>query len=474
MKPPYARARAPLAVLASTLALAGCASFSPDGGMDRVSALTRERVGQPVTLQRDGAAADSARARVAELLRVPLSADSAVEVALLNNRGLQASLAGLGIAEADLVRAGRLRNPGFGIGRLSGSGTVEIDRSVMFDLLGLITLPIAREGEQRRFEQAQFQAAQDAVVLAAETRRAFYGAVAAQELLRYFEQVHETADISRELATRMAQAGNFNRLAQLREQAFHADATVQLARARQQALAERERLTRLLGLAGEQARFTLPDRLPDLPGAPVARQDAEQVAMDKRLDIQVARQQAEATARALGLTRSTRVVNVLEAGWQDKRESGGPRASGYEVALELPLFDFGATRVARAESTYLQAVNRAAALGAQAQSEVREAHAAYRTAYALARHYRDEVVPLRKRISEENLLRYNGMLISVFELLADAREQFAAVTGAVESLRDHWIAQTQLELALTARSPAGSSPASSSIAPAAAAAPVGH
>ena len=183
----------------------------------------------------------------------------------------------------------------------------------------------------------------------------------------------------------------------------------------------------------------------------------------------MARRGAESTARSLGLTRATRVVNVLEAGWQDQRQTGEARKDGYEIRLELPLFDFGSTRVARAEATYRQALHRAAQAGIEARSEVREAYSAYRTAYDLARHYRDEVVPLRKRISEENLLRYNGMLIGVFELLADAREQVAGVTGYVEALRDFWIAQTNLQTAMTGRSPAAASlapPSSASAAPA--------
>ncbi len=74
----------------------------------------------------------------------------------------------------------------------------------------------------------------------------------------------------------------------------------------------------------------------------------------------------------------------------------------------------------------------------------------------MAKHYRDEVVPLRKRISDENLLRYNGMLIGVFELLADSREQVRGVTGYVQALRDFWVAQTNLQTALTGRSPGSS------------------
>jgi outer membrane protein TolC len=102
---------------------------------------------------------------------------------------------------------------------------------------------------------------------------------------------------------------------------------------------------------------------------------------------------------------------------------------------------------------YMQAVNRAADVAVRARSEVREAYGAYRTAFDLARHYRDEIVPLRKGISDENLLRYNGMLISVFELLADARQQVAAVNGYIEALRDFWVAEATLDMALTGKSP---------------------
>ena len=182
--------------------------------------------------------------------------------------------------------------------------------------------------------------------------------------------------------------------------------------------------------------------------------------MDKRLDVQMARRSAEATAKALGLTKATRLVNVLQLGYANKSQTGEARENGYEIELELPLFDFGAARTARAEATYMQSLQRTAQVAVNAQSEVRESYSAYRMAYDLARHYRDEVVPLKKRISDENLLRYNGMLIGVFELLADSREQVTSVTGYVESLRDYWIAETDLQTALTGRSPGEGGPMS--------------
>ncbi len=463
--------RLALSALAS-LTLTGCASFSDDGGFDAVQQLTHERTGQSASYQATHQQGELARSRMAELLKLPLTPDSAVELAFLGNHELQASFTELGIAESDLVRAGRLSNPSIRIGRLSGGGTAEIDRAVMFDVLGLLTMPAARGIEQRRFEQTQLRAAQAAVGVAAEARRAFFSAVAAQQLAGYAAQVKDAADASSELARRMAQSGNFSALAQMREQSFQLDATLQFQRATQQAVAERERLVRALGLGNDQLGFTLPERLPDLPQAPAQPQDAEQTAMNKRLDVLIARRDTEATAQSLGLTRATRFINALHVGYQNQSTTGEARRDGYEIELELPLFDFGTARVARAEAIYMQSVHRTAQVALNARSQVRESYSAYRTAYEVARVYRDDVVPLRKLISDENLLRYNAMLSSVFELLADTREQIAGVTGAVESLRDHWIAETDLQSALTGGSPhapAGNSPTSSSGAPARAA-----
>jgi outer membrane protein TolC len=287
--------------------------------------------------------------------------------------------------------------------------------------------------------------------LAAQTRKAYFQALAAEETVRYMQQVQQAAEASAELARRMQQVGNFNKLQRAREQLFYADAALNLARAEQARQSTRERLTRLLGVWGEQTAFRLPERMPDLPKAPEDQPDIERVAMAQRLDVQGARLMAEQTAKNLGLTRTTRFVNVLELGYLNNRSNEAPTQRGWEIGLELPLFDGGDARTARAQAVYLQAVDRAAETAINARSEVREAYGAYRSAYDIALHQRDELVPLRKLIAEENLLRYNGMLIGVFELLADARLQIASVNSYIESLRDFWIAQADLEMALIGR-----------------------
>ncbi|MEF3192981.1 MAG: TolC family protein [Halothiobacillaceae bacterium] len=132
--------------------------------------------------------------------------------------------------------------------------------------------------------------------------------------------------------------------------------------------------------------------------------------------MRLAKQQAEGLARSLGLTRATRFINVLEAGVMNNTSNEAPPQRGYEIELTLPLFDWGEAKVARAEAIYMQAVENVRATALRARSEAREAYLRYRTAFDLARHYRDEIIPLRKYIGEQNVLRYNGMLMSVFEL----------------------------------------------------------
>jgi outer membrane protein TolC len=446
-------------VLSSLVLLSACAGFSPDAGFGKVEREAAARGAPEIRWIRSASEADSVRARVKELLVKALSAEDAVRVALLNNPGLQARYAELGIAEADLVQASRWSGPRLGFAQLKRGDETEREASVFFDVLGLLSIPLSTKAQEKRFDAAQQRAAQEALSLALETRKAWFGAVAAQQTAGYMGDVQLAAEASADLARRMAAVGNWPFLTQAREQAFYADATTQLARARQAELVAREKLTRLMGLWGEEVAYALPERLPDVPQAVQEGAELEARALRQRLDVQAARADAESLARSLGLTKVTRYVDLFEVGALRNTATGQPVQRGWELELRIPIFDFGGARSVRAEHLYMQAVSRAAETAIRARSEVRETYAAYRAAFDIARHYRDEIVPLRKRISEEMLLRYNGMLSSVFELLADSRDAVASVNAYLEAQRDFWIAEADMQMALTTGSP-GMMPAS--------------
>ncbi|AOK31219.1 MULTISPECIES: TolC family protein [Burkholderia] len=441
--------------------LAGCTTFSKDGGFGAVSSIATERLGKDAVIVKTDTDRDAVAKRTQQLLAKPLSMDDAVQIALLNNRGLQASYAELGLSEADLVQAGRLPNPGFTFSRTrAGNGDLSIGRAFSANVLSILTLPFAAHIEGRRFEQTKLETADAMLKLAAEARRAYINAVAAEQAANYANQVRDSADAGAELASRMRQAGNFSKLDYVREQAFYADSIAQAAKARQQAVSAREKLTRTMGVWGTGTQYTLPDRLPDLPKERPELKDLEQFAMQNRLDIQAAKLRTQGVASSLGLSNATRFINALDIGYQNNYETDKGREHGYEISIEIPIFDFGSAKVARAQAIYMQSVNRLAQTAIDARSEVRESYSAYASSYDVAKHYRDEVVPIRKTISDELLLRYNGMLVSVFELLADSREQVGAVNSYIDALKDYWLAETDLQQALGGRLPqAGAAPA---------------
>ena len=443
---------------AFVVAISGCATLSPDGDAADVQQLIQGKTGGvAVTLTQDPQAV---QATVADLLKSPVTAESAVRIALLNNPSLQASMATLGVSDADRVQMGRLPNPHFSIGRFTAGDTLEIERMLRFDVIGLLTLPWKAKWQGQQHELAKLMAAQDVVRLASDTRKAWITAVAAQQTAIYMRDVKDAADASAELARRMARVGNWSRLQQAREQVFLADATAQLARAEQSNFSEREKLVRLMGLWGQQINFTLAERLPDLPKAVTQMTDVEAQALRSRLDIRSAVSESTYVADQVGfktvmgffdglglsLTNSTTFDNAH--GDQETRR-------GFEIEIPLPIFDWGGARNARSKAMYLQSAARVREVAVKARSEAREAYHGYRTAYDLATHYRDEVVPLRKFINDELVLRYNGMLASVWDVLADTRFQVMSINNAIEAQRDFWLAEANLQTTLTGTSAGG-------------------
>ncbi|MCW5642721.1 MAG: TolC family protein [Rhodoferax sp.] len=437
--------------------LGGCAALSPDAGTADVQALVAGKTGA-VDARLPAQDAATAAATVGKLLESPVDAEAAVRIALLSNAGLRGSLATLGVSDALRAQAGTLPNPHFSIARLRMGDEVEIERMLTFNLVGLLTLPWKYQWQTQQHELAKLQAAQDVIRLAANTRKAWITAVAAQQTAAYMRDVKEAAEAGGELARRMARVGNWSRLRQAREQLTLNDATAQLARAEQAAFSARERLTRLMGLWGAQADFRLAERLPDLPKDVTPMTDIEARALRERLDVRSAMAQSRYVAEQMGFTRVTGYVDGMSIGLIRNSvfdNDTGTKASnrGVELELPLPIFDWGGARNARSRAVYLQSVSQVQETAVNARSEAREAYFAYRTAYDLARHYRDEVVPLRKFIGEEMLLRYNGMLASTWDLLADSRDQVMAVNSAIEAQRDFWLAETDLQTALTGTSP---------------------
>jgi outer membrane protein TolC len=396
--------------------------------------------------------AAAVRTRVTRLLRRPLSADASVQIALLNNLGLQAAYNRLGIAEALAVKASRPPALSFAISEVSTPVELDIERKIIGSLLSLLTMPARTRIAADQFAQAEFRAAEETLRVAAETRRAYLRAVAARQIVVALGEVKASAEASAELAGQLKRTGAVKKLDQTRRQVFATEMDAELVGARQQAIATRETLTRLMGRWHSDLDAYLPSALPALPGSTRSVRAIEQDALNARVDVQMARLEMEAMARSYGLTRKTHLLNVLDAAGISKtqKDRGEKRANGggYELVLEVPLFDFGKANVREAEQRYLEAANRLGQMGVNAASEAREAYGAYRASYAIAGKYEGEVLPLHQTISAETELQYNAMQVDAFALLEAARARARAKVASIEAKRNFWLASTDLSAAV--------------------------
>lgn len=382
---------------------------------------------------------------IARLLAEPLTAENISRIAILNNPDFLAALASLAISKAELTQAGLLPNPGLRVTRSRGEEGYNTELDFSLNLFKLIFLSRDKAIAAQQAQQQQQQVALQLINVLTQSRSSFIEAVTAQQRYDYLLTVQEAIDASAELANRMYQVGNYSELQQARQLKFAAQIRLQLAQAQQQQQQSREQLYSLLGVA-PQITLQLPAYLPAIPETLPLQQELEQQAMAQRLDLQQAKARLSQLELQLGLEKNSRFVRGLSAEIAGSIQYGEER----ELALgfELPVFDSGSARISKARAQYQQAWWQAKALEQKARAEVRQALISHQSSYQIARHYQDQLVPLAQKINQQNLLRYNGMLIGVFELIADTQAQVETITGQMTAQRDFYLSELRLQQSL--------------------------
>ncbi|HEX4665848.1 MAG TPA: TolC family protein [Chthoniobacterales bacterium] len=415
-------------------------------------ATVTERTGQRVHWTRGGPDDAQVGQSVQALLRRKLTAESAVQIALLNNRDLQARFEEIGIAQADLIEAGLLSNPNFAASfrfpDRPPSGT-NIEYSVAQNFLQILMIPLRKRIAAAQLAATEMRVADEVLKLEAAVKSAFYTAQARRQLLDRLRLISETNETAAEFSRRLHDAGNTSDLELANQQGSYEQARLEVAQTELQVRRDRERLNRLLGLWGGQTGWAMADHLPELPPNEVPLQNLEARAVAQRLDLRARRMELDLIGQSLALRTKTRYVPVeIRLGVSSERETEGQRVTGPTLDLELPIFNQGQGEIARLTAEYRQAQRELEALAIEIRSEVREARDQLIAARDLTAFIGRRLLPTQQQALNLTLQQHNFMLKGAYDLLLAKQNEVAAERSYIEAWRDYWIARAELERAV--------------------------
>ncbi|MBI4005172.1 MAG: TolC family protein [Gammaproteobacteria bacterium] len=434
-------------VLAAS-ALTGCASVPQGADFTEIEQLVGERLTQKVHWYQGGPEDAAVEQALQGLLTEPLTLQSAVQIALLGNRRLQAEYEELGIAQADLVQAGLLSNPTlFASVRFPhDGGRTNNEFGLAQNFLDLLLLPARQRIAAAEFERAKLRVANAVLDLASEVMTVFYKVQGAAQLVEVLNVANDSAQASYALAQRFEEAGNLSERQLAQERSAAAETHAELARAHAGLQAMRNNLSRLFGLGDISHDWTLAEQLPEIPATDPDPKVAESFALEHRLDLAEMRREIAQLTDALNITRSYRLIGGASVGIDSERDIDGTHVTGPNFSVELPIFDQRQAEIARLESLQRQSEARVVMLEAGIRSEVHAALNRINAARTLVEHYRDEVVPAGEQVVKFTQQEQNYMLVDVFELLFAQRQARAAYRGYIEAVRDYWVARAELQL----------------------------
>jgi outer membrane protein, heavy metal efflux system len=441
---------------ASLLLLSGCASVALNAGFDEVRATVEER-SKLKLFWNNGTDLDKEVAeQMGSLLKGNLTADEAVQIALLNNRDLQALYSELGVAQADLVQAGLFRNPIFDAAILfpvSNGGKPKLELSAVMDFLDIFYVPLRKRVAAARFEEAKSQITGAVLDFSARVRTAFFLHQANEQMLELRQTIVQALNASLELARRLHEAGNITDLDFARERALLETGKVALRSAEVAVRQGREELNILMGLWGNQTEWQTDGRLPDIPQQPMQTENIERIALGRSVDLLNARQRLVFAGEQLGFNRWTALLPEMHVGTGSEREEDGSWKVGPVLEFAIPLFDQGQARIGRSAGELRRAQQEYYALAVRIRSTARAVRDRMEGFRDRALYYRDIMLPLHERIVNESQLQYNAMQLGPIELLRARERQIETGVAYIEALRDYWLARGDAGQILSGRLP---------------------
>jgi cobalt-zinc-cadmium efflux system outer membrane protein len=405
----------------------------------------RARLGQPVAwrgadVEKDRAVDDA----VSKLLAAPLDVDGAVTVALVRHPSVQVALATVGLAQADVVDAGLLQNPRLGlgaVGEIEGGtvGGVDVDVEVEQPLLALVFRAQRLSVAEARRDEARARALDAVLGVAADARRAFVDAVAADESARLAAAELEAEATLLTFLRSNVTAGNQTALDLAIGEARYQQAVVGAADAEREARVAREALSAALGLWGSTAPEQLV-QLPSMLAAPAAVNidDLERAALQNNARLAARRAALDAEARALGYVDVARFFPDLDVGVGVEVDHHDGVAIGPSVGVALPVFDQGQGALLRRQSALALAAAGLAQDAIALRTRARQAAVVADNTVRRAVQVETGLLPPLATVVDEMERRLNGMLVTPEPLLTARRSRLAGERMLVGARRDAW------------------------------------
>ncbi len=441
--------------LLALLTLGGCAAVRPQAAFDDVRQTLAGRTDVRVEWSTGSPGDAGVQAEIDRLLADSLTADAAVQIAVLNNRRLQATYEDLGVAQAELVQAGLLGNPVFRGSAgfpFDGAGSTSLGLGVALQFLDVFAIPLRRSVAQDEYQAARVRVAEAVLDLAAETRVAFVQAQAARLRVAFQQRAVANAEAGYQAALLLREAGNVPSVELLAEQALYEQARLDLLAAQAEAGERREALARRLGVFGARAEFVVAGVLPPVPAQDLDLSDLESQAVAASLAVEAARLDAAAVGRRLGLTRLQTALPDLEIGGEAERDDGEWRA-GPEVEIALPLLDQGQARRAAVQSELRRRQALVYATAVDVRSAARVLALRLEARARVARQYQAVVLPLRAEVTAQTVRQYNAMQTGVFGLLQAQAAEVDAARRYADALAGYWTARADVEALRQGRMP---------------------
>jgi outer membrane protein, heavy metal efflux system len=411
----------------------------------------QQRAGSALRWEKDAISREQNLEEARKLLKGPLTVQSAVQIAFLNNRALQATLEDAGIALADFREAGYLQNPTIGVNPqilTVAPRTVEWDYSITFDLLDGLFIPLRKRLAREKLEAAKLRVAEKVLQLVADVKSAYFEVVADQQTLDRLLTIQSAFGASLTLAQKQFEAGNITDVTLGLEQVNYSQIRLEIAQANANLLEAHEKLNRLLGVWGLDTEWKTQGTLPRIPDADLPGHGLETLAVSQRFDLAATEHELRSTVQALGIAKTYRFVSALEVGIGGTRNTDKTNQLGPNLSIQLPIFNQGQDRIARGEARLRQAERNFEDLAIEIRSEVRLLRDRLASRRATARFYETDILPFRRRILGGQFLQYNAMTVGPFALFQTKIDELQAEKDYIQAMKEYWQTRAELERAV--------------------------